>query len=40
MSSSNSSTIVFPLPIEMMSSFMGKAKSGQAPRGGDKGNEE
>jgi regulator of protease activity HflC (stomatin/prohibitin superfamily) len=31
MSSSNSSTIVFPLPIEMMSSFMGKSSPGPTP---------
>lgn len=35
MSSSNSSTIVFPLPIEMMSSFIGRSGSGQtSPQGG------
>lgn len=37
MSNTNSSTIVFPLPIEMMSSFMGKSTpGGQAPSKDDK----
>jgi len=42
MSSSNSSTIVFPLPIEMMSTFMGKAKPGNSkpPMSGDDGKDE
>lgn len=39
MSSSNSSTIVFPLPIEMMSSFMGKATPGKTPPESGKGND-
>lgn len=39
MSSSYSSTIVFPLPIEMMSSFMGKAQPGKVSSKNDEGSD-